>query len=370
MKIKKYFIFIGVLFIIGFTLSQRLGSEPIENLDIQSGVGYDLIKSTDGEYEYSVPASFYIFNYNGNVSSKVYTGVATTLSGTREERQRKLNKKFIIGFEKIYVISEEAARNGINGIIDILYKSQWVNDNGFMMVCKGKAKDILEDKIEGYPSAADYLEGMAYSTKTYDFFSKEYSLLDVVQTLDAEGKNTVLPYFEIKEGQPEITGMAIFNKDKMVYKIGVEDMQLMNILRNKKGSGIIDLQKNYKNYIGFDTNSKRKVKCIKEGEKYKFTINLSLSGNVITNELYPDLKDNPDIQSKFEKEMAAYVKKKCELFIGKMKSEYKMDMINLSQAAIAKYGRDTGTDWNKVIPESDIEVNVKVKVDQHLRGDF
>lgn len=370
MKIRKYFIFIGILFIIGFTLSERLGSEPIENLNIQSGLGYDLIKTTDGEYEYSVPASFYIFSYNGNVTSKVYTGIAPTLSGTRDERQRKLNKKFIVGFEKIYVISEEAARAGIDNIIDILYKSQWVNDNGFMIVCKGKAKDILEEKIEGYPSAADYLEGMAYSTKTYDFFSKEYSLLDVVQTLDAEGKNTILPYFEIKEGQPEITGMAIFNKDKMIYKIGIEDMRLMNILRNNKGAGIINFQENYKKNIGFDTNVKRKIKCIKEGEKYKFTINLSISGNVIANELYPDLKDNPDIQSKFENEMAALVKKKCELFIGKMKSEYKMDMINLSQAAIAKYGRDTGTDWNKVIPESDIEVNVKVKVDQHLRGDF
>lgn len=370
MKIRNYFIFIGVLFTIGFTLSQRLGSEPIENLKIQSGVGYDLIKTTDGEYEYSVPASFYRFSYNGNVTSKVYTGTASTISGTREERQRKLNKKFIVGFEKIYVISEETARNGINEIIDILYKSQWVNDNGFMMVCKGKAQDILEEKIEGYPSAADYLEGMNYTTKTYDFFSEEYSLLDVVQTLDAEGKNTVLPYFEIKNGQPEITGMAIFNKDKMVYKISIEDMRFMNILRNKKGSGIIVLQKDYKNNIGFDTNSKRKIKCTKEGEKYKFTINLSLNGNVVSNKLYPDLIDNPDIQAKFEKEMAELVKKKCELFIGKMKSEYKMDMINLSQAAIAKYGRHTGTDWNKVIPESDIEVNVKVKVDQNLRGDF
>ena len=60
-------------------------------------------------------------------------------------------------------------------------------------------------------------------------------------------------------------------------------------------------------------------------------------------------------------------------FIEKMQSQYKIDVLDLGQVAVATYGRGTGTDWNEVVSNfdlSDIIVNVKVKVDNMGRGDY
>jgi hypothetical protein len=63
----------------------------------------------------------------------------------------------------------------------------------------------------------------------------------------------------------------------------------------------------------------------------------------------------------------------CMDFIGKMQSQYKIDVLELGRVAAANFGRGTGTDWNEVICNVDltnIKVNVNVKVDNMGRGDY
>ncbi|MBW9154072.1 Ger(x)C family spore germination C-terminal domain-containing protein [Clostridium estertheticum] len=57
-------------------------------------------------------------------------------------------------------------------------------------------------------------------------------------------------------------------------------------------------------------------------------------------------------------------------FISKNKCQYKTDILDLGRIAVAKYGRSKGTDWDKVISNSDIKVNVKFTVDTQGRGSF
>ena len=68
--------------------------------------------------------------------------------------------------------------------------------------------------------------------------------------------------------------------------------------------------------------------------------------------------------------MAKQVKEMCTGFLDKMKNEYKVDLLQLGWVAAAKYGRDTGVDWNEVVSNSDIKVNVKVHVDKVGRGQY
>jgi hypothetical protein len=50
-----------------------------------------------------------------------------------------------------------------------------------------------------------------------------------------------------------------------------------------------------------------------------------------------------------------------------------VDVFELGRVAAANFGRGTGTDWNEVICNVDltnIKVNVNVKVDNMVRGDY
>lgn len=65
--------------------------------------------------------------------------------------------------------------------------------------------------------------------------------------------------------------------------------------------------------------------------------------------------------------MSEQVKKKCNDFIIKMKNEYKVDCLQLGEVAAAKYGRQTGVDWNSIVCNSEIKVNVKVKIEKNWK---
>jgi len=367
-KIIKLFVLMCFL-IIAFFLKDKTLSEPIENLIIQPGIGFDLKVGGKNEIEYVTIVSSYVLS-ESEVTSEVYVTAAINLPEIREVRQRRLNKRFIVGFEKVYIVSEEYARYGIRNILDILMKNPWVNDNSYIVVCSGKTEDVMRQKIQGYPSSSDYIEGLINSGVANNFFSRKYVLMDLLKSVDGEGINSVLPYIELKEGQIEVTGVAVFKSDKMVAKLNMEETKMINILREKSSSGILELQSEPKKYIGFDSNKNRKVNCSMEDDKYKFTINLSFTGDIISNLLYQDIMYDIEVNNKFEEDMASKIQKDCSDFISKMQEEYKIDMLNLGEVAASKYGRHTGTDWNEAVSNSDIEVNVEVKVDKNGRGNY
>ncbi len=360
-----------IILIIIFTWS-FIGSKGqlVEDLAIPIGIGYDTVKKNEGDIYYRIPIATYIVDTSGEVISEVITGQAKNIGKTRDNRQLKSEKKFLLGLEKVIIISESSAEYGINNILDILINNTSVNDKALMVVCKGKAEDVLKFKVKGYSNSAEYIDGLIKNSKYYNFFTGDYDFMNAIVRVDAEGRNLVLPYIELKENVPEITGVAIFKGDIMIAKLDLKQAKIMNLLKKGNVSGIVTIKKGPKEYINYETKVKRKVKCYKEGEKYKFFIDLNLNGSIALNELYININKDPKVLKKFTEDMENLIEKECEDFINKTKSEYKVDFLGLGKYAAAKYGRHTGVDWNKIVSESDIYVNVKVKVNTEGRGDY
>ena len=188
--------------------------------------------------------------------------------------------------------------------------------------------------------------------------------------VDSEGRNLVLPYLEIINNKITLTGMAAFKKDKMVAKIPMEEARYMNILRENKVKGILTLQKDSLNLISSYGESKRKVHCEKINGKYKFTIDLEFKGQVITNTMYKDFMINPKTVEKYTHELEEQTKERCNEFINKMQNMYKTDCLELGRDAAATFGRNPETDWDNIVCNAEIIVNVKVKVNNLGRGQF
>lgn len=384
MKNKKMVtILLLTLFLFVYTEESKVS--PVEELNIASGYGYDIVKELNGNVQYSIPFSVYEFKKEGKSytggrsgkgisteisaqSSNIIESKASSIGQTREDRQLNSSKSIIIGTEKINIISEEAASFGILNLVNILFANAKINDRGIFSVCSGKAEDILAFKVEGYSSSADYMEGMIKNATNYNFLSAEYTLLNIYVALDSEGRNLVLPYLEIKDKNIEFTGLALFKGHKMAYVLPMEESKIMNVLREKNGKGILSLQEGPDKYINYDAMVKRKVKCIKREGKYEFIIDLDFQGDIKENTLYKDMKK--ENESEFEKLMGKKIEKMCYDFLDKMKNSYKIDCLNLGMYAAAKYGRETGVDWNKEVSKADIKVNIKVKIDMMGRGQY
>ncbi|MBU3145105.1 Ger(x)C family spore germination protein [Clostridium sp. CF012] len=370
MNKKKYaIIIIGILTYVFIMLGQ--GRVPIEEVSFIDGIGYDIERKGEDTIEYSIPISTSIYKPSGTQVNLLFKDEGQNLGEIIQKRQEKMDKRFVQGHERVILISEDYARYGLKTLIEDRFRNAEGNDMAYMAVCKGKAEDYLKYQKKGYSSPSEYIGGLIDTYGDYSFFSNNYKLIDAYVRIGAEGRNLVLPYIDITEEGIEITGVAIFNEDKMVGLADIKNGKILNLLKNDAVKGIISLQKSPKEYIDFDAETgKRKVKCYKQGDKYSFIIDLSFTGTVSNNEMYIDMIKNIDKQKEFEKDMAKSTEKECYDFIKIMQNEYKIDCISFGREAAAKYGRQKGIDWNEVVSNADIKVNVVVKVDLQGRGDY
>lgn len=369
MKLKKiYFVISFLIFVFSYMLDvNQFGA--IENLDIPIGIGYDLIDGNTKNSIYSIPISVYQFlPGDPTLKTMISMGKAQGIANTREDRQTNSNRKYILGTEKVVLISEEAAKKSIDEIINILFNNTYANDTARVCVFSGKTIDALKTKIKGYNSSADYIRGMIDTCMNYNFFSSNYKMIDVYTRTFGEGRSVTLPYIEMNNGEFKMTGMAIFKGTKLGYIADIRETKIINLLRENKVSGIINLRKKSGEVTNLSALSMKKVKCKKENNKYKFTIELQLDSDIIENNLYKNVANNPSITKQIEKSAEEVVTKQANQFIEKMKNEIKIDCLELGKVAAAKYGRKKESDWDKIVCESDIKVNVKVKLERVGRG--
>lgn len=375
---KKNNFLILLLFILAFTyFTTGLENQSVEETHILAGLGIDIRKNISKNVIYDVHRAIYVFHEDNTTSSEVLSGSASSFGESRQELHKKSNRRDITGQEKVCVVSDKFAESGLNPLLNIIYKNPVSNSTAFFTVCQGDSLKILQHNIPGYPSSLDYIEGMIRNSKDYNFFSDNYSAMDIYTRVAAEGRSLVLPYIELKEDpvKPEkkelqITGTAFFNKDKMTAKLNMEDTQTMNLLRENNVRGILKIQEETKKFTEFYATSKRKVKCNKIDNKYNFVINLELKGDIYSNELYKNLIEDNKQKKRFEEDLAKKVEYRCNSFLNKMKYTYKADLIELGKVGASKYGRKTGADWDDIVQSSNIKVNVKVKVDKQGRGDY
>ncbi|MBU3129765.1 Ger(x)C family spore germination protein [Clostridium tagluense] len=345
------------------------GNLAIEKIDVCSGLSFDLITSKPLT-EYDVAASAYTFTKKNEISTVILEGISKNIAESRSARQTTSSKEFLLGLQKVFIFSEAVASYGINPIIDIMFSNQQMNDATWIVVCKDKALDMLKFKVEDAVSSADHIDGMIESSMEQNFMSDDYKVVDTYVRVDSEGRNLVLPYLEILNNKITLNGMAVFKKDKMVATIPIKDARYMNILREDKVKGILTLQKDSLKLISNYGESKRKVHCKQINGKYKFIIDLEFKGQVINNTMYSDFMINPKTVEKYTHELEKETEKRCNEFINKMQNQYKVDCLELGRDAAATFGRSPETDWDNIVCNADIIVNVKVKVNNLGRGQF
>lgn len=369
MKVPKFFLItLAILATVSFYVS-GIRREPVEKLSVASAVGYDLEETLKGVEIRSIAVSQYVLREDKESSQTIVTK-AKTIAETREERQSRIDKRFLLGLEKVYIISEEYARYGIRDIIDGLFRNPDVRDSAMLCVCKGKAEDVVKFQMEGYPSSGDFIEGLIKYSREMNFFPENYKLIDAYLRLDAEGRNLVVPYIEIEKNTIRISGLALFNGEKMVHLVPIHNVKIHNLLRESNIMGLLTLEKSSDKYLNFLGKSKRKVQCYKEGNKYKFIINLKMVGDIIINDYEPLLINKPGKKREVENLLEENLEKEAREFLTELKAEHKVDCLELGRIAAAKYGRGTGADWNDVFSNSDIEVNATVEIDRFGRGDY
>lgn len=369
--LKRYVppIAIILFLLISTQLFQSYQFSQIEDIDFVAGLGCDIDKSMDRKM-YSVPVLVYDFSNITEPSSTLIETKGSTPVEARVNRQLHTGRRFSLGTEKVYVLSKKFAEDGISFLLDGLMKINQVSNSAVVVTTSNDPRDILTLKIPGYQTAPDYMLGLIKSLQSYSYFLNKQTLSTAYIQNSTEGCKFLAPNLDIINDKIYFTSLSVFDKGKMVSSIPIPLMKYLNILRNPSGSGIATFSLDDNNLLTFNVTSKRKVKCTKnEDSTFNFDIDLDIKGSLSNNNAsIIKIGDFPYKKKQLEERIASYMQSNLIDFINIMKTDYKMDLLNLGYIAASKYGRHKITNWDEEILKSTINVNVNFKISRFGLG--
>lgn len=332
----------------------------VEKLSVITGIGFDVDK--EGK-EIKNTSEYLIFKGDRQIDRGVGIERGKTINEADSDRQLNLKKNYLLGTIRAYVISENRAKLGIKDIIDTCVRDQERNLNTIMVVCRQDTEEIFRLQPMEANTMADEIKDLIDSSYSSNFFTNNASVKEIANMYYQEGRNIILPVIEKSGTTIKISGIAVFQKDKLKEIIDIEDTIFINLLRNNDVRGSISVTlKDYNNALDVNCISKRKVDVDKVNGKLKYTIRLNIKGEIKLKTLEFTEEDENKIILEIKNLIEQDIKENTKMVIDKAKYDYKIDVFDIQKYAVAKYGRSNTEMIENDFENADIGVDVNVKI--------
>lgn len=282
-------------------------------------------------------------------------------------------KDLYIGHNKLFIIDEEVAKNGIEKIIDFLIRQPESHKQFQVLISKGdKASNILEvlTPIEDLPAKDILLTLHLASNQKGNVTEVTYD--ELLSNIHKEGLEPTIPVIEItksnnnlKKGTDiKLSGMSVFKRDKLIGYLNYEESLGYNLIRNNIKKDVINFKCNG-NYGSFEIVSittNFKVDIVNE----KPLVNINTEGSLYLSEMNCDLNISKNSE---RKKLMDIINKKVETIISEtiynVKSKYKVDIFGFGYYLYQnnyKYWVNNKNNWDNLFNNIDLKINVNLNI--------
>ncbi|KJS82060.1 MAG: spore gernimation protein GerC [Peptococcaceae bacterium BICA1-8] len=322
----------------------------------------------------------------GGGSKGVWTLTSTgqTIFDAFRNATMEADRKLFIPFNKIIVIGEEAARAGIAPLLDFFDRDHETRLRVYVLIARGKTKDIIEAEHEQEKVPADAIESLVKATFATSKIPK-IDLHELLKTLASKTSDPFIPGIELLEKKKDeidemkedektkkvvkLDGTAIFREDKLIgWFDEIETRGLLWILGKVK-SGIIVVpspREGTKNVALEIIKVSSEVKPEMINGRLVITVEVKEEGNL--GEQMSESVDltKPDTFKELEKKQAAAIKDEINAALIKAQKEWGVDIFKFGEAVHRKFPGE----WKELKKSWDEEfqnIEVKVEVEAKLR---
>lgn len=369
----KNFISVLLALIVCFSLSGCWNYRGLNEITIVSGMAID--KDESGEnykltfetVDLSKPSKD-----NGMQSKIIESEGKTLLDAARNARKIPLDRLYF-GNMPIVIVSQKIAReDGISDIIDWLLRDDETRETIHVIISKHKtAKEILTlDEKNKSVLSYEILSTIQKDNKTTSS-TVGVHLYEAYNALNGEGGSLVLPSVCCRDNNgnllPEIDGIAVFKKDKLIDFLSCDESHYYLIMTNNMHGGVFgfNLDENKQADISLQiSNNKTKKSYSYQNGQFKLIINNKL--NVILDEL------NLDIDVLDEKQIDE-LKLKCEKIveentiqlIKKSQNQFQTDIFRIGEMVYKKDPKlweQLKDNWNETYKTMEVEVHTDLSI--------
>ncbi|WP_353892392.1 Ger(x)C family spore germination protein [Proteinivorax hydrogeniformans] len=270
------------------------------------------------------------------------------------------------------VIDEKIAKNGMSEVVGLLVQDEEVRQGFYVFVSKVAPKDILDtpNTIGLLPAIAlqEFAERQGAASKVY--------VSDFKSTLEASNNeviNYVTTLVELEppptEGEMELlklTQIAVFDHDRLVGYLDLEQGQGYNFLTNNFDNGLIFFEKKTSNDLLTIEMLKSRTEVTPQykNKEISFEVKVKASGNIA--ERTPHTTPPHELSIlEVESQLNQVIEDKIYNVICAAQNEFEVDIFNFSAFFARKYPKEFQkykNQWNSVFAQTEISVEVATEV--------
>lgn len=339
--------------------------KEINMLAITTGIGIDKI---DDEYK----VSFLIASTDENIDPVVYTGRGKTIYEAGDDAALAINKQLYVNHIELLIVSEEVAREGLNNVIDFLFRYPQVRNEFKIAIAKeNSAYNILNMITPLENTTSQNIAEKFYPTTSLktDIYSLSYNnLFDI---LLKDGINPVIPTIYIESDNSEVFtyirvgSLGIFKKDKLSAISNKEESKGITIINNKLQTSLVTLEYS-SGFVSLEINqSNTNIEYNLDNDIPKIKIEVTTNATIqeVTNNLNLDDKNIlKEMEQKAQEKMISYMRQAISLA-----RQNKTDIFGFGSEIYKKnfkYWNNIKKNWNeKIFLKTEVELisNFKIK---------
>lgn len=313
----------------------------------------------------------------------ISTEVANVPIG-EEKIHEILNRHPFVGTTKVLIIGEDLAKSGINDALDAFQRFYQFRRTMYMLVAKGKAKDILNTKLRNDQLPALSLMGRIEQNKEVSTFPAT-RIGHYLTVLAREGQAPIIPTVEelkpgedgieykgTEEGKAEelrMQGAGVFRAGKLIDYLSDEEAKGYMWLENEVGSRFVSTRE--VNGVSLTarviaSNTKYTVTQDKAGPTFQYQVKVKavIDGVKGTQPLM-----SPEVWAVFvqdaEKEVEQAIQKECQSAIDKDK-KIPLDFLGIGRHIEQKklsLWKEVRDEWESTLQNLPVELKVQVTLE-------
>lgn len=363
--IKRLFCALLMLNVLGIFCTGCWNYREINNMSIVAGAAID--KTSDGKYKLSIE----IIDLKAAVgveaqvhSKKLECYGASIVDAVRNAISFNANKLYW-GHTEILIISKDVAKEGIVQILDVFSRDPEFRLSIDILVSKeDTAEEILDSQSITTEVRSYELNKMLDLEKELEKAPK-VEIYEFINSLGESGISSVMPVVGLMKnsGQEtsQLSGTAVFNKDKLRYMFDQEDTKYFLFVMNKIKGGLLVV--NDSDITLKIIRNKTKLKPVYTNGKLHFEINIKTKTSMseIDFTKFRNMKDIDKIQIEAQK----ILKSRVENVIKAVQNEYGIDIFGFGRSVrqdIPELWKKINPDWDTIFKSVPVNVNVDVKI--------
>jgi len=337
--------------------------------------------------EVKAPAEGGMGGSGGSKGVWVTTSTGKTVFDALRNFTFEADRKLFLPFIRVVVIGEEAARAGVAPMMDMLRRDHEFRSLTWVLVAKGKAKDVLEVDHEQEKIPARAIENLIKASAATSKVPM-VNLKDFFAMLGSKSRDPFAAAVEVFEKRRDeggegrdggekkdqrvkrikTGGTAVFKKDKLTGWLDKTETRGLLWILGKVRSGIIVIpapEGSRDQEISLEiirAESKLKPK-IEDGKIY-MTIEIKEEGN-LSEQMAPGNLANAEKFKLLEEKQAKVIEKEARAALEKAQQEWGVDIFGFGEAVHRTYPKEwenLKNHWHEEFSMVEVEIEVEAKL--------